>query len=290
MHVTPSLPAPHIHPAQADSCLGDWHRANKVLIYNEEAVRISRFVMAYPNSETGGDLFGFWTNSGAPVISYAIGPGRCSAHWYSSFYQDEDWLHEAGTDLYDRHGLQHIGEWHSHHHLGLNLPSAGDIRTVVRGLAAKNWAKFVLMIATKDASVESPVVQNYYLVNPNGDYKPLRPGALPGQSPFRTVPIDPREEPMQGPAADSATLSGTNETSSETEDRPADTPQQRGDPAEETQSADGRRARDKSQPCRPSQRRTIARSCAGGEGATQPRTSKRTTTKGANHERTPAKP
>lgn len=199
MRVTRSPPVPHPHPRPLDDRLQDWRRASRVSIYNEEAVRISRFVMAYPNLETGGDLFGFWTNSGAPVVSYVIGPGRYSTHCYASFYQDADWLHEAGTGLYDCHGLQHIGEWHSHHRLGLNQPSPGDIRTVVRGMAAKNWSKFVLMIATRDATEGSPVLQSYYLVNPYGDYKPLRIRALPGRSPFRTGPNNLREEPFQGP-------------------------------------------------------------------------------------------
>ena len=206
MHVKPSPPTPRARSRQADNHLRDWHRANKVSIYNGEAERISRFVMAYPDLETGGDLFGFWTNSGAPVVSYVIGPGIRSTHHYASFYQDVEWLHRAGTDLYDRHGLQHIGEWHSHHRLGLKQPSAGDIRTVVRGMEEKNWAKFVLMIATKDASAGSPVVQNYYLVSPSGDYKPLRPRALPGGSPFRVGPKDPREEPFRGPAEHLASL------------------------------------------------------------------------------------
>ena len=200
MQLTPSATVPE-PSRRLDDRLRDWRRVNRVSIYGEEAARISRFVMAYPNLETGGDLFGFWTNSGAPVISYVIGPGRRSTHRYTSFYQDEDWLREAGTSLYDRHGLQHIGEWHSHHRLGLNKPSAGDIRTVVRGLAAKNWAKFVLMIATRDADAGSPVAQNYYLVNPDGEYKPLRPRALAGGSPFRTGPVDPREESADGAAA-----------------------------------------------------------------------------------------
>lgn len=187
----------------------DWHRANRISIYNEEAERISRFVMAYPNLETGGDLFGFWTNSGTPVVSYVIGPGRYSRHCYASFYQDAEWLQGSGTGLYDRHGLQHIGEWHSHHQLGLNQPSAGDIRTVVRGMEAKNWSKFVLMIATRDARPGSPVVQSYYLVNPDGDYKPLRPRVLPGGSPFRTGPHDTREEPLEGPPAHRRQMAGT---------------------------------------------------------------------------------
>lgn len=217
MRMTPSLPERFRHWRQREDrrepvaveVPPDWHRANRISIYNEEAERISRFVMAYPNLETGGDLFGFWTNSGAPVVSYVIGPGRYSRHCYASFYQDAEWLQGSGTGLYDSHGLQHIGEWHSHHQLGLNQPSAGDIHTVVRGMAAKNWSKFVLMIATRDARPGSPVVQSYYLVTPIGDYKPLRPRVLPGGSPFRTGAHDPREEPFEGPAANRQQLSGT---------------------------------------------------------------------------------
>ena len=178
-----------------------WHRVKKALIYGDEAMRIARFVQEYPDIETGGDLFGYWTNSGAPVVSYVIGPGRGSAHRPASFYQNADWLHDVGVDLYDRHGLQHIGAWHSHHRLGLNQPSGGDIRTVVRAMAAKNWSTFVLMIATLDARPGSPVVQNYYLVNPDGDYKPLRLLLLDYRSPFRQGQDDPREESVQDPAA-----------------------------------------------------------------------------------------
>ena len=178
-----------------------WGEVGKTLIYADEAHRIARFVCEYPDIETGGDLFGYWTHSGAPVVSYAIGPGRGSRHHPSSFYQDADWLHDVGLRLYDQHGLQHIGEWHSHHRLGVNHPSRGDIRTVVRGMAAKNWSRFLLMIATLPPHPHSPALQNYYLVHPDGRYWPLRIQALNGGSPFRTGPDDPREEPILQPAA-----------------------------------------------------------------------------------------
>ena len=174
----------------------------KALIYADEAQRIARFVCEYPDIETGGDLFGYWTHSGAPVVSYAIGPGRGSRHYPMSFYQDADWLHDVGTRLYDQHGLQHVGEWHSHHLLGTNRPSEGDIRTVVRGIAAKDWAKFLLMIATLDPRPNSPVLQNYYLVYPNSYYRPLRILVLDGASPFRSGQEDPREEPIRQPDTD----------------------------------------------------------------------------------------
>ena len=178
-----------------------WAEAGKALIYADEAQRIARFACEYPDIETGGDLFGYWTHSGAPVVSYAIGPGRGSRHHPTSFYQDESWLHGQGVRLYDEHGLQHVGQWHSHHRLGLNLPSAGDIRTVVRGMAAKNWSRFLLMIATLPPHSDGRVLQNYYLVRSDGRYRPVRIQALAGGSPFRTEPDEPSEEPILRPAA-----------------------------------------------------------------------------------------
>jgi hypothetical protein len=44
---------------------------SKAIIYQSELDYISRCVLDYPNIETGGDLFGFWTYSGFPVIQYA---------------------------------------------------------------------------------------------------------------------------------------------------------------------------------------------------------------------------
>ena len=192
--------SPAIQPrSMSADCAPPWDHVDKVVIYAAEALRIARFVREYPSIETGGELFGYWTNSGAPVVSYAVGPGRGSVHRDMSFRQNADWLHGLGTDLYDRHALQHIGAWHSHHQLGLNEPSWLDIRTVVRGIEERS--KFLLMIATLDAAPESFVVQNYYLVGRTGKYRPLRLRSLPGESPFRTRPAEPGEESVQNHAA-----------------------------------------------------------------------------------------
>ena len=78
----------------------------KLLIYGSEAERLAQLTAQYPDIETGGDLFGYWTHSGSPVVSFAIGPGRSSRHHFTSFYQDETYLREVGTELYDQHGRQ----------------------------------------------------------------------------------------------------------------------------------------------------------------------------------------
>lgn len=126
----------------------------KTLIYEKELERIAGWVEEYPNLETGGDLFGFWTHSGAPVIQYVLGPGRGSRHNPASFFQDKEHLIQAGEILRSKHGLQHIGEWHSHHQLGLAQPSGGDENTVFRALEKYNFPRFLLCIANLRPSSE----------------------------------------------------------------------------------------------------------------------------------------
>lgn len=104
------------------------------IIYRSELDYISRCVLDYPNIETGGQLFGFWTSQGAPVVLYAIGPGHNANHQPTFFNQDVDYLQTVGNELLRLYSLQHIGEWHSHHTLGLARPSGHDAQTMFHGL------------------------------------------------------------------------------------------------------------------------------------------------------------
>ena len=87
------------------------------MIYCSELDYISRCILDSTTIETGGQLFGFWTSTGIPVVLYAIGPGPLANHQVTFFNQDVDYLLNVGTALLQRYGLQHIGEWHSHHQL-----------------------------------------------------------------------------------------------------------------------------------------------------------------------------
>lgn len=166
------------------------------LIYEGEAHRIAERTLAYPSLETGGDLFGYWTHSGAPVISLGIGPGVASRHNATSFYQDASFLHDVGTGLYDTHGLQHIGEWHSHHRLGLNEPSSGDVRTVQKGMHERGWQRFVLLIVTIPNESVREVRQNYFTFEGDGALPELLPlRSLPGASPLRPGWVEKGSEP-----------------------------------------------------------------------------------------------
>ena len=163
----------------------------KTLIYEQELEHIAGWVQEYPNLETGGDLFGFWTHSGFPVVQFVLGPGKTSRHNQTSFYQDREHLIKAGEILRQKHGLQHIGEWHSHHQMGLARPSGGDEQTVFNALRQYNFPKFLLCIANLHS--EREIVGSKYIVNVGAFlFTPSSPSyqtgswvVLPDKSPIR---------------------------------------------------------------------------------------------------------
>jgi hypothetical protein len=169
----------------------------KTLIYQEELDHIAGWVEEYPDLETGGDLFGFWTHSGFPVIQFVLGPGKTSRHNPASFYQDREHLIKAGEILISKHGLQHIGEWHSHHQMGLAQPSGGDEQTVFNALRQYNFPKFLLCIANLRPQAESFGITKKYTVNVGcflftASYPRYQAGAwvvLPNKSPIRQQDI-----------------------------------------------------------------------------------------------------
>ena len=116
------------------------------IIYKSELDYISRCILDYPNIETGGQLFGYWTERGIPVVLFAIGPGERANHQTTFFNQDVQYLMMIGTELKNRFGLMHIGEWHSHHQLGLARPSGHDVSTMVSTIREKQLGRFLLCI------------------------------------------------------------------------------------------------------------------------------------------------
>lgn len=116
------------------------------LFYESELEHMAACMAEHPNLETGGDLFGLWTHDGAPVVMLATGPGLRARHYATSFYQDAAFLENTHQDIHNRHGLVNLGGWHSHHHIGLDQPSGGDLQTVWSGLAETRWPRFLLAI------------------------------------------------------------------------------------------------------------------------------------------------
>ena len=122
----------------------------KAIIFKSEMDFISKCILDYPSIETGGQLFGFYTESGTPVVLYAIGPGRNANHQVAFFNQDIEYLTRIGAKLKNLFGLHHIGEWHSHHQLGLARPSGHDASTMINTIREKGLGRFLLCIGNCD--------------------------------------------------------------------------------------------------------------------------------------------
>jgi hypothetical protein len=190
-------------------------RGDKVLIiYEGELETMARFVADYPSIETGGDLFGFWTNTGSPMIEYVLGPGDASEHHDAAFYQESPFLKSAGGMLHDLHGLQHIGTWHSHHRIGLTVPSRGDSTTMQRALDNNGFNAWLLTICNFANKTDQVEMRGYlYHAHGDGERFQLTWIVLPGRSPVRAALEGVREFPSREPRTVASTYEAIPTTS-----------------------------------------------------------------------------
>lgn len=113
-----------------------------------EKYQIEEWVKQYPRIETGGDLFGAWIDDRTAVVQFVLGPGKDCRRTSVSFYQSIEYLRNAGGYLTKHHGLCNIGQWHSHHQLGLKRPSGGDENTVWGNMPSLGLNRYIVIIAT----------------------------------------------------------------------------------------------------------------------------------------------
>ena len=163
----------------------------RVAIYASEYKQICAWVLKERSLETGGDLFGLWNNDHTAVIQLVLGPGKDCQRTSGSFYQDVKYLEKVGSHLTSKEGLCHIGEWHSHHTIGLKRPSGGDERTVWTNMPKYGLSRFLLFIANienRDLSASAGCFLFEFEKNTN-KRKPVRQGKfvlLKNESPFRS--------------------------------------------------------------------------------------------------------
>lgn len=160
--------------------------ADSAIIFQSELEEISRYILDYPDIETGGELFGFWTVYGVPVVLFAIGPGPNSIHQYTSFNQDVPYFHRIGMHISERYGLQHIGEWHSHHRLGLDHPSSRDENNMVTTIQECNLKRFLLCIGNVENGHTTLKPYNFSQCS-SRNYSSPEWDMRVGVSPFRTA-------------------------------------------------------------------------------------------------------
>jgi hypothetical protein len=175
------------------------------LIYEGELEMMARFVCDYPDIETGGDLFGFWTHSGSPVIEYVLGPGVGAQHEHAAFYQESPYLLAAGNRLHELHGLQHIGTWHSHHRLKLFQPSHGDSVTMQRALESHGFHSWLLTICTFAEDADTVEMHGYlYRAGGRETHQQITWLLLPGSSPIRAALEATSDVPFVAPRTETA--------------------------------------------------------------------------------------
>ncbi|MDR1582666.1 MAG: hypothetical protein LBS55_05315 [Prevotellaceae bacterium] len=156
---------------------------DKVIIYRGELEYISRCILDYPNIETGGNLFGFWTPFGIPVIQYVVGTGNNAIHNYTSFIQDYDFFDRNADCLIQEHALHHIGTWHSHHQLSIDVPSGGDANSVFDVIRQYALKSFLLVIGNYYRGETTANVYRFFAEQNN--YQHCRWIILEGESPIR---------------------------------------------------------------------------------------------------------
>ena len=61
-------------PPPYNVCENPDRPSQKAIIYQSELDFISRCILDYPDIETGGQIFGYWTSTGVPVVMEVIGP------------------------------------------------------------------------------------------------------------------------------------------------------------------------------------------------------------------------
>lgn len=123
---------------------------SRILLYESEARRIARYARSSPQLEIGGDLLGFYSPSGTPLVFVASGPGAAARRDATHFQQDPQFQVDVFNQLATKFRMFYVGDWHSHHTLGLSQPSGSD-DAKLQDLANKNgWPQlFSLIVQTE---------------------------------------------------------------------------------------------------------------------------------------------
>ena len=136
-----------------------------------ELKKIFSWVLKSPSEETGGDLFGVWSDGQDDLenklcIYHVSGPGKLCRRTPFSFDQDVRYSKKIVTYLSQQHGLDHVAVWHSHQS-ALDRPSAPDeeaIWNTMRSLAINRIALFIASSVDKrkeDDDISSFVVNSF---------------------------------------------------------------------------------------------------------------------------------
>jgi integrative and conjugative element protein (TIGR02256 family) len=124
---------------------------NEIHIYPSELQAILQELRRTPDFETGGNLYGTFTHGSNAVVWLASGPGPRAVHSRLSFRQDAEFVTHWERVLFDRFGLQYLGNWHSHpYQMDSVTPSSGDLSAIRRYSDARRRDNFIQVITSID--------------------------------------------------------------------------------------------------------------------------------------------
>ena len=123
-------------------------RKDYIVMPQSEIQAIAEYAAAQGPIETGGICFGLWTRGGRPMILFVTGPGPNASHEYAHYQEDFEFFHRAVRTIEGTYGVQLLGNWHSHHVLGLAGPSGPDIAQVQSVCQANSFSSWMGIIVT----------------------------------------------------------------------------------------------------------------------------------------------
>lgn len=118
-----------------------------VVISELNLLKIQERTIEYERNETGGSLFGEWRGYDY-IVKAVTGPGGNPQRSPIHFIPNQNFVNKA-TSAFNAYGEFHIGEWHSHHRLGLTGLSYYDAVTALDIVRSNpHLQSFLIIIAT----------------------------------------------------------------------------------------------------------------------------------------------
>ena len=174
-----------------------------LIIFESEIASMAAQADLWDNLETGGELYGFLSHDGNLIIMLATHPGENAIHCVTSFQQDILFFKRTSKKLHCKHGLQLLGNFHSHHNLCLKNLSGLDIQNLNTIARKNNFSILCQLLLTFETGAEKKncysstknhathrnqfvQVRSYYYPDAiNGDPVKCPIRILPGISPIR---------------------------------------------------------------------------------------------------------
>ena len=152
------------------------------------------------DTETGGDLFGKLEGD-IPLVYLATRAGPQAKRDHAHFRLDVDYLIKLSIMIERDWGLRYLGDWHSHHRLGLATPSGGDQGRIERVAAKNNFdemVEFIITFASSNDTRKKINIHPYlYLDLPSHVLTQAVLIVLKGASPVRSALIAASSLPEQ---------------------------------------------------------------------------------------------